>query len=102
VGVASTSPESLLCAGGFASEGGSAGTYSFQPVLTPSCATPPITTELWGGLPAERLPIGVLPAAVMLQAAQDARPKRLSVLQEALANDSGLTYHSLAPASDES
>jgi hypothetical protein len=59
-------------------------------------------SELWGGLPAERLPIGVLPAAVMLQAAQDARPKRLSVLQEALANDSGLTYHSLAPASDES
>jgi hypothetical protein len=40
---------------------------------------------------------------VMLQAAQDARPKRTSVLQEALGNGGGFTFHSLAPVEgDES
>src|SRR5215204_6355692 len=50
---------------------------------------------------AEHMPPDVAPAAAMLQSAQDARPKRMSVLEEALANDSGLTFHSLAPTSDE-
>src|SRR5215213_6874778 len=45
--------------------------------------------QLWGGLPAESLPVGVAPAAAMLQAAQDARPRRASVLEEALANGGG-------------
>jgi hypothetical protein len=57
--------------------------------------------QIWGGLPAEYLPVGVLPAAVMLQADKDAQPRRRSVMQEALSNDSGLTFHSLAPTSDE-
>ena len=58
--------------------------------------------QLWGGLPAESLPVGVAPAAAMLQAAQDARPRRASVLEEALANGGGFTFHSLAPEGDES
>jgi len=58
--------------------------------------------QLWGGLSAEHLPEGVLPAAVMLQAAADSRPKRTSVLQEALGNGGGFTFHSLAPEADES
>jgi len=37
-----------------------------------------------------------------LQMAADARPKRTSVLEEALANGGGFTFHSLAPDSDES
>jgi hypothetical protein len=32
----------------------------------------------------------------MLQAAKDAEPRRQSVLEEALANDSGLVYHPLS------
>ena len=59
-------------------------------------------SQIWGGLPAERVPEGVAPAAAMLQMAADARPKRTSVLQEALANEGGFTYHSLAPMGDES
>src|SRR5215212_6879029 len=34
--------------------------------------------RLWGGVPADQMPEGVAPAAVMLQAAQDSRPKRTS------------------------
>src|SRR5215213_2300160 len=56
--------------------------------------------QLWGGLSAEHLPVGVSPAAAMLQAAADERPKRTSVLQEALANGGGFTFHSLAPEGD--
>ena len=58
--------------------------------------------QIWGGLPAERVPEGVAPAAAMLQMAADARPKRTSVLQEALANGGGFTFHSLAPEAEES
>jgi len=58
--------------------------------------------RLWGGVPADHMPPDVLPAAAMLQSAQDARPKRTSVLQEALANEGGITFHSLAPEADES
>jgi hypothetical protein len=35
----------------------------------------------------------------MLQAARDAEPRRRSVIEEALANDDGLTYH---PVREES
>ena len=47
------------------------------------------------GVPADRLPPDVLPAAAMLQAARDNEPRRRSVLEEALDNDGSLTYHSL-------
>jgi hypothetical protein len=56
--------------------------------------------QIWQGIPADDLPPGVAPAAVMLQASKDARPKRTSVLQEALAGSETLTYHPL-PTSDE-
>jgi hypothetical protein len=45
------------------------------------------------GIPAERIPDGVLPAAAMLQAARDSEPRRRSVLEDALANDESLTFH---------
>jgi hypothetical protein len=46
-----------------------------------------------GGVPADRVPDGVSPAAAMLQATRDAEPRRRSVLEEALANETDLTYH---------
>jgi hypothetical protein len=58
--------------------------------------------QLWGGIPADRVPPGIAPAAVMLQAERDAQPKRTSVLQEALGGSDTLTFHSLAPAEGES
>ena len=51
-----------------------------------------------GGVPADRTPDGVFPAAAMLQAAKDAAPRRRTPLEEALDNDGSLTYH---PIRDE-
>jgi hypothetical protein len=56
--------------------------------------------QIWRGVPADHMPPDIAPAAVMLQASRDARPKRTSVLQEALAGSETLTYHPL-PTSDE-
>jgi hypothetical protein len=47
--------------------------------------------QIWQGVPADHMPPGVAPAAVMLQASRDAQPKRTSVLQEALADSETLT-----------
>jgi hypothetical protein len=58
--------------------------------------------QIWQGVPADHMPPGVAPAAAMLQAAYDARPRRTSVLQEALGNSDSLTFHSLAPTQGES
>jgi hypothetical protein len=44
-------------------------------------------------VPADHMPPGVAPAAVMLQASRDAQPKRTSVLQEALADSETLTLY---------
>src|SRR5215212_8599145 len=44
------------------------------------------------GIPVDRMPPGVAPAAAMLQAAQDARPRRRTLLEESLAGDS-MTFH---------
>ncbi|HLM23225.1 MAG TPA: hypothetical protein VK390_17100, partial [Propionibacteriaceae bacterium] len=52
--------------------------------------------QLGGGIPAYAIPDGVAPAAAMLQAAVDARPRRTSVLQEALAGEA-LTFHPIGP-----
>jgi hypothetical protein len=57
--------------------------------------------QLWQGVPADLMPPGLAPAAVMLQADKDAQPRRQSVLEEALSNSGGLTFHSLAPTQDE-
>jgi hypothetical protein len=57
--------------------------------------------QLWTGIPADLMPPGAAPAAVMLQLDKDAQPRRQSVLQAALQNSGGLTYHSLAPTPGE-
>jgi hypothetical protein len=59
-------------------------------------------SRLWPGLPADLIPAGVSAASAMLTAARDAQPKRLTPLQEALANSGSpeLTYHSLPSTSD--
>jgi hypothetical protein len=56
-------------------------------------------SRIWGGAPAVE---GVSAAALMLQADKDAQPRRRSVLQEALSNSDGMTFHSLAPTPDGS
>jgi hypothetical protein len=48
-----------------------------------------------------RVPDDVLPAAAMLQAVRDARPRRVTPLQEALSNSGELTYHRLPAAPDD-
>jgi hypothetical protein len=52
--------------------------------------------QIWKGVSADRMPVGVAPAAVMLQASRDALPKRRTPLEEALSSDGGITYHSYA------
>ena len=47
-----------------------------------------------GGIPADRVPDGVSPAAAMLQAAQDDEPRRTSVLEEALSNRDDIVFRS--------
>jgi hypothetical protein len=54
-------------------------------------------SQIWRGVPADAVPIGVAPAAAMLQAAVDSRPRRRSMLEESLAGDS-LTFHPIGPA----
>ena len=50
--------------------------------------------QIWRGVPADRVPADVHPATAMLQSAKDAaRPRRESVLQHALSNSEGITYH---------
>jgi hypothetical protein len=50
--------------------------------------------QIWRGVPADRVPADVHPATAMLQSAKDAaRPRRESVLQHALSNSEGITFH---------
>jgi hypothetical protein len=49
--------------------------------------------QIWKGVAADRIPDGLDPATAMLAAAHDARPRRTSLSQEALAGES-LTFHS--------
>ena len=57
--------------------------------------------SIWGGIPADHLPPGVAPAAVMLQADRDAQPRRQSVLQHALANTGEMVFHPIRGDEDE-
>jgi hypothetical protein len=58
--------------------------------------------QIWQGVPADRMPAGVAPAAELLSAARDSQPRRQTPLEEALSNRGDeLTFHSLAPAADE-
>jgi hypothetical protein len=59
--------------------------------------------QIWKGVPAGLIPADVHPATAMLHAARDAaRPRRESVLQHALSNSDGMTFHSYGPDGDES
>jgi hypothetical protein len=51
--------------------------------------------QIWRGIPVDRMPPDVHPAAAMLQASRDAQPKRQSVLESAFANSGELTFHSM-------
>ena len=57
-------------------------------------------SQIWQGVPADSLPVGVAPAAAMLQSAKDAQPKRESPMEEAFSGKS-MTYHAW-PSEDES
>ena len=57
--------------------------------------------QIWKGVPADLMPVGVPPAAVMLQNDRDSQPRRQSVLEASLANSDTLTYHEW-PKEDES
>ena len=48
--------------------------------------------QIWGGIPADRIPVGVSPAQAMALAEKDARPRRRSVLEDSLSN-SGTVFH---------
>jgi hypothetical protein len=56
--------------------------------------------SIWKGVSADMLPPGEHPVSVMLAAAKEQEPKRVSPLQEALSNSGTLTYHEL-PRGDE-
>jgi hypothetical protein len=56
--------------------------------------------QIWKGLPADRLPVGVGAATALLAAAKDARPRRRTPLEESLAGQS-MTFHSFPAAEDE-
>src|SRR5215203_3880588 len=49
--------------------------------------------QIWQGVPAVSFPEGVSAASVMVAAIRDSQPKRQSVLQEALSNSGGATFH---------
>jgi hypothetical protein len=57
-------------------------------------------SQVWTGLPADSLPVGVGAGAAMAQAARDDQPKRQSPMEEALSGES-MTYHAW-PNEDES
>src|SRR5215211_6716808 len=55
--------------------------------------------QLWAGVPANHMPAGVAPAAVMLQASRDDLPCRRTPLEDALAGG-GLTYRPCGTSRD--
>jgi hypothetical protein len=57
--------------------------------------------QIWTGLSADSLPVGVSAATAMLAAGKDALPRRQTPLEHALANSGEMTYHEL-PREDES
>ena len=49
-------------------------------------------TQIWGGIPADLIPVGVSAAQAMMAAEKDARPRRRSLLEDSLSN-SGTVFH---------
>ena len=56
--------------------------------------------QIWKGLSADAIPVGVHPAAAMLQSAKDAQPKRRTPLEEAFSGES-MTFHAYPSNPDE-
>ena len=56
--------------------------------------------QIWQGVRASALPPDASPAAVMLQAAKESRPKRTSVLEESLSGG-GLVFHPLRESAED-
>jgi hypothetical protein len=56
--------------------------------------------QIWRGIPADLIPVGVSASSAMLQAAKDAQPRRQSMLEESLAGET-LTFHSYPTAPDD-
>jgi hypothetical protein len=59
-------------------------------------------SQIWGGIPADQLPVGATPSSVMLAAAQADRPRRQSVLQHALSNSGEIEFHPIRDEGDAS
>jgi hypothetical protein len=56
--------------------------------------------QLYGGIPASMIQEGVSPAAAMVAAADDAKPRRTSLLEDSLSR-SGTTFRPIHSAPDE-
>jgi hypothetical protein len=57
--------------------------------------------QIWKGVAATELPVGVGAGDAMLAAARQAQPKRQSPLEAALSNSPEMAYHAFTPARDE-
>jgi hypothetical protein len=64
-----------------------------QARLDAEAAEEAVRNPVWGGVPAGPDSEGATAVARMLAAAKDARPRRQSVLEHALANDGVIEYH---------
>jgi hypothetical protein len=57
--------------------------------------------QIWKGVAATELPVGVGAGDAMLAAARQAQPKRQSPLEVALSNSPDMSYHAFTPNPDE-
>jgi hypothetical protein len=53
--------------------------------------------QIWKGVDADTLPVGVSAGDAMIAAAQSARPKRRSLVEETLSNSPTMEYHAYPP-----
>jgi hypothetical protein len=58
-------------------------------------------SQIWKGVSADLMPPGEHQASVMLAAARDSRPRRQSMVEAALSNDSEMVFHRLPSSEDE-
>jgi hypothetical protein len=57
--------------------------------------------QIWKGVAADALPVGISAGDAMLAAARDSRPKRQSLVEEQFSNSPDMTYHAFTPNPDE-
>jgi hypothetical protein len=56
--------------------------------------------QIYKGVPADAVPVGVHPSTAMLQAAHDAQPRRQSLMEEAFSNSGETTFHPMPDGDD--